>query len=45
MYKERKEISAEGFTFADVPAIEFLGFMYMCMGVLAVVAMTVEAFT
>ncbi|WP_427129107.1 hypothetical protein [Pseudarthrobacter sp. S9] len=44
MYKESKGIPPEGFTFADVPTIKFMGFMYMCMGVLAFVGMALEAF-
>ncbi|MCA4135305.1 hypothetical protein [Arthrobacter sp. M4] len=42
MYKESKGIPPEGFTFADVPTIKFMGFMYMCMGILAFVGLTIE---
>ncbi|MFI2564968.1 hypothetical protein [Paenarthrobacter sp. NPDC018779] len=33
IYKESREISPESFTFADVPTIKGMGFMYMLMGV------------
>ena len=33
IYKESHGISPEGFTFADVPTIKGMGFMYMLMGV------------
>lgn len=33
IYKESHGIRPEGFTFADVPTIKGMGFMYMIMGV------------
>jgi hypothetical protein len=33
IYKESRGIEPEGFTFADVPTIRGMGFMYMLMGV------------
>jgi hypothetical protein len=32
IYKESRGIRPEGFTFADVPTIKAMGFMYMLMG-------------
>ena len=32
IYKESHGISPDGFTFADVPTIKGMGFMYMIMG-------------
>lgn len=37
IYKESRGIRPEGFTFADVPTIKGMGFMYMLMGVFFVV--------
>lgn len=44
MYKESKGIPPEGFTLADVPTMKFMGFFYMCVGVLAFVGLAIEAF-
>jgi len=33
IYKESRGISPDGLTFADVPTIKGMGFMYMIMGV------------
>lgn len=43
MYKESKGIPQEGFTFADLPTIKFMGFMYMVMGIVSLVGVTVAA--
>src|SRR5687768_6752665 len=43
MYKESKGIPPDGFTVADVPTIKFLGFIYMFMGVLTFVGITLSA--
>jgi hypothetical protein len=34
MYKESRELSPEQFTFADVPTLKAMGFVYMLMGLL-----------
>ena len=34
LYKESKGIAPDGFTFADVPTIKGMGFVYMGMGVM-----------
>lgn len=41
MYKESKGIPHESFTFADVPTIKFLGFMYM--GIMCLIGVIVTA--
>lgn len=37
IYKESRGINSEGFTFADVPTIRGMGFMYMIVGLFLVV--------
>lgn len=37
IYKESRGIRPEGFTFADVPTIKGMGFIYMLMGAFLVV--------
>ncbi|WP_442545214.1 hypothetical protein ACSBOX_05930 [Arthrobacter sp. KN11-1C] len=37
IYRESRGIRPEGFTFADVPTIRGMGFMYMLMGIFFVV--------
>lgn len=44
MHKESKGIPQEGFTFIDVPTIRFMGFIYMCAGIVVFVGIALETF-